>query len=274
MESKQTLKLEAGINFRELGGYQTQTGQKIKSHKLVRSASLGHLSPADLDFLNNYQIAYDIDFRSSEESQQVPDRVPDSAEYVFNPVFREDLTQASKFADDQPEEQPEHDIEGMSKVPLNGHRQMIQTYRELITNSSAQKAYRTFFDKLLANDQEGHALLFHCTAGKDRTGMGAIFILTALGVDRETIVQDYLLTNTTSKPFINETLQKLSTVNNVSDQMYDSVKSLLTVHEEYLQAADEEVQKMSGSWFNYLQKVLKVDDAQIAQLRSIYLEAK
>lgn len=67
----------------------------------------------------------------------------------------------------------------------------------------AKDEYRRFFDNLLANDQPDSTLLFHCTAEKDRTGMGAVYLLTALGVDFETIKQDYLLTNQASIGRIN-----------------------------------------------------------------------
>ncbi|MBA1395289.1 tyrosine-protein phosphatase, partial [Lactobacillus sp. XV13L] len=131
--------------------------------------------------LSDYGVRYDIDFRSADEQYKVPDRLTKKAEYIFDPVFGVDLTQSSKFDEQEKEAASAQKIEGMDEIPNNGYENMCNTYGELIQLESAKKAYRIFFDKLLANDQDQQALLFHCTAGKDRTGMGAVFFLTALG---------------------------------------------------------------------------------------------
>ena len=79
---------------------------------------------------------------------------------------------------------------------------MFFAYEDMINGQTAQKAYRKFFDLLLTNDKDKNALLFHCTAGKDRTGFGALLILSALGVPFTTIRYDYTLTNITTKSFV------------------------------------------------------------------------
>ncbi|RHW52108.1 protein-tyrosine-phosphatase [Bombilactobacillus bombi] len=268
MKNNRLLNLEAGRNFRELGGYQTKDGNTIKYHKIIRSASLGQLTDHDLNFLTDYGLKYDIDFRSADEQQKVPDRVPEHVEYLFDPVFGVDLTQASKFDDQEKAATPDHNIEGLADIPSDGHENMCNTYRELIHLDSAKKAYRIFFDKLLENNQADQVLLFHCTAGKDRTGMGAVFFMTALGVDRQTILNDYLMTNEVTKDFVEEQLQPFTN----NPLMYDSVKALMQVSPDYLKAADEEVKKEAGSWINYLQTQIKVTDQEIADLKKIYLQ--
>lgn len=75
---------------------------------------------------------------------------------------------------------------------------------------SAQKAYRQFFDILLSHQENDGAVLFHCTAGKDRTGMGAVYLLSALGVDGHTIRQDYLATNDLIQPMVEKILLPLA----------------------------------------------------------------
>ncbi len=90
---------------------------------------------------------------------------------------------------------------------------MIQVYVDLINQDHSKQAYRQFFDLLLANDKEDQSLLFHCTAGKDRTGMGAVFLLSALSVPEETIRTDYLLTNQASAAFVTQSLAKLQQKN-------------------------------------------------------------
>ena len=115
-----------------------------------------------------------IDFRSEKEKNKYPDIIPNQAKYEFNPVFSEDLTNASK---------PMEDLEKWaSNDPNFGKRQMFAAYNDMINSSSAQNAYRHFLELLLANNNDNQAALFHCTAGKDRTGFGALLILSALGL--------------------------------------------------------------------------------------------
>ncbi|UQS83080.1 tyrosine-protein phosphatase [Bombilactobacillus thymidiniphilus] len=270
MQNERLLNIKSGMNFRELGGYKNKEGRQLKYHKLVRSASLGNLSDSDLQYLTDYGVRYDIDFRSIDEQKSVPDKVPDQAEYIFDPVFDVDLTQASKF-NEQEEQDQGHKLEGVDRIPADGNADMLETYHDLINLDSSKKAYRLFFDKLLANDQDGQAVLFHCTAGKDRTGMGAIFVLTALDVDRDTIIQDYLLTNQASKPFIDDQIKQMQQ-KKLDPNLITSVKALLAVKTDYLQAADAAVQKTSGTWQNYLRTELKVTDSEIKQLQAIYLD--
>ncbi len=86
------LPLEKGHNFRELGGYQTKDGRTLKWHKVLRSASLAHLTPHDLAYLTDYGVRYDVDFRSPEETAKSPDKVPANAIYESLPVFKIDET--------------------------------------------------------------------------------------------------------------------------------------------------------------------------------------
>ena len=69
------LPLEQGVNFRDLGGYRTKDGHQIKANKVIRAASLGNLSPKDVNFLAEYGLRHDVDFRSSEEQENAPDKL-------------------------------------------------------------------------------------------------------------------------------------------------------------------------------------------------------
>lgn len=188
--TRRILDLEAGINFRELGGYQTTSGQSVKYHKVLRSAGLGDLTNNDIKYLKDYGVKTDIDFRSQDEIDKKPDRVPGGAKYVSLPVFVEDQTEASKIGD---RVVPEIDFD-----PHDGYNHMLDVYRNMVEEDQARGAYRKFFDELLGNEKDHDVVLFHCTAGKDRTGMGAVFFLYSLGVPLPTIKQDYLF-NKSSK---------------------------------------------------------------------------
>lgn len=257
------LGITSGRNFRELGGYQTLSGKKVRMHKLLRTGNLADLSPFDLDFLKEYGVKYIIDFRSKEEVTRQPDRIPDGAEYVFDPVFSEDLTNSSKSI---------NDLENQSKKDPNfGFDHMLYAYEDMIRSDSAQKAYRIFFDKLLSNDQAGQSLIFHCTAGKDRTGFGAILVLSALGVPLNTIKKDYMLTNTFTKDFIDGMLAREKKQGKNSNTL-QSIRDIQSVHPEYINHAIKVINDDYGSINNYLREVMKLSSADIMDLRRIYLE--
>ncbi|MEJ6347974.1 tyrosine-protein phosphatase [Holzapfeliella sp. He02] len=251
-----------GSNFRELTGYKNKDGLTIKPNKLLRSGHLGDLSDADMKVLKDHGLTYDMDFRSQEEITAVPDRVPEGVEYVWNPVFSQDLTDNSKSATELADETTDD--------PKFGFNRMIYAYHDIVLGEKAQKAYRKFFDYLLKNDQDNEALLFHCTAGKDRTGMAGVFLMHALGMDYETIKEDYLLTNQASKPYIDNRLGLVEEKGG-DPVTYQAVKDLVSVQEGYINYALELMDKDFGGIDNYLKDILGVTDDKIKKLREIYL---
>lgn len=256
------LNIKNGHNFRELGGYQTQDGHHLKYHKVVRSGHLCDLSAADQTYLNDYGVFQDIDFRSSAEVKDGPDRVPSQAEYIFNPVFSEDETHSTEDAEKLANE--------LNENPHVGYQRMVDAYHNLVTDPHAIKAYQRFFELLLANDQPDQAILFHCTGGKDRTGMGAYFLLNALGVDQATIRQDYLMTNEVTKDFLDDFLASLKKKGHNSISIENS-RAFWVVDPGYLAQAEADIKAMSGNVHNYLKYELNVNDNDLADLRKIYL---
>jgi protein-tyrosine phosphatase len=264
-DNKRVLNLEKGVNFRELGGYKTVDDKTIKYHKVIRSAGLSDLTANDLNFLNDYGLKFDVDFRSQEEIDNKPDKLPKNAEYVQASVFEADETEASKV-------QSKSFIPEIGGDPTDGFEHMKDVYRDIITGQQAKSAYRTFFDKLLTNDQDDNVLLFHCSAGKDRTGMGAVYLLSALGVPMDVIKQDYLLTNQANKQFVDNLIKTLQSKGYTDKNILSSVRDLMTVHTDYLAAAEKEIAELSGNIDNYIKDELKVTPSEIRDLRAIYLD--
>lgn len=258
--ARRILDLEAGFNFRELGGYTTAAGESVKYHKIIRSAGLGDLTKNDTAYLGNYGVKKDIDFRSSDEIAKKPDHIPDGTKYISLPVFTEDQTEASKIED---RVVPEIDFD-----PRDGYNHMLDVYRNMVTEDTARQAYRNFFDELLGNDGEKDVLLFHCTAGKDRTGMGAVFFLYTLGVPLPTIKEDYLLTNQASHVYVANVLKQVEAKD---PSLVQSIKALLTVNEDYINVALKAIKETAGSLDNYIKTTLQVDAQQINDLKKIYL---
>lgn len=256
--------IKSGRNFRGLGGYQTKSGQKIKYHKIIRSGHLGELDDHDLDLLKNFKLKYDIDFRSSDEAKKEPDRLPDDVKYEFNPVFSEDLTNSTVGLADL--------MEIKDLDPDFGFNNMVDAYTDIVTGPDAQKAYQTFFKYLLENDQDQEALLFHCSAGKDRTGMGAVFLLNSLGVDFDTIKKDYLISNHTTNDFKEQFINN-AVANGASENLVKSINALMVVDERYLQHAIDIIDQEFGGLDQYTKEILKIDNSDKERLQEIYLES-
>ena len=261
--TNQLIGVTSGRNFRELGGYETLSGKKIKMHKLLRTGNLADLSPFDKQFLTDYGVKYDVDFRSKEEVYNQPDRVPDGVEYIYDPVFSEDLTNSSKSLND------------LNKQAANdadfGFDHMHYAYEDMIESESAQNAYRKLFEVLLKNDGENKSVIFHCTAGKDRTGFGAMLVLSALGVPFSTIKKDYLLTNITTKDFVDSMVEH-ARQNGRNENVLQSIRDIQSVRPEYLDHAIKVLNDEYGGINNYLRDVMKLSSADIMKLREIYLE--
>ncbi len=256
------LPITDGNNFRELGGYQTTDGHTIKMHKIIRSGALHDLNDNDVNFLTKYGVKYDVDFRSSEERNAKPDRSLNGVTYFWDPILKFDELENSV---------------SLSKITTDilendnaGYEHMISVYHNMIKFPDANQAYRKFFDYLLMNDQNQQALIFHCTSGKDRTGIGAILFLSALGVPEETIKQDYLLTNQVVQKSLTATLNQVKQKTN-NDILVKNIRYLLTVSEDYYQTAMNDIHDMAGDTITYLHKFIKVTDDEIKQLKEIYL---
>ncbi|WP_241689958.1 tyrosine-protein phosphatase [Ligilactobacillus salivarius] len=189
------LELEEGINFRELGGYLTEDGRKIKWHKLLRCGSMAQLTKNDVDYLDQYGVRYIIDLRSPEESNYSPDKYPDKAQYFQDTVYPFSFSLFKNLG-----------IINNMRLGASNMDFGRQTYLQMLLDPHAQAAYRKMFNVLLENDKEGESVVFHCTAGKDRTGVAVFLILSALGVSEKQIVEDYLYTNLFFDNYSSETI--------------------------------------------------------------------
>lgn len=257
----QLLNIHHGENFRDLGGYRTLSGQTIRPKRLIRSGSLDALSDRDVAFLAQYGVRVAVDFRTQDERREKPDRLPNSARYVFDPVFAEDKTRVSKsWAEEQ---------QAFALDPKAGYKNMLRTYRDIVLSAAAQQAYRRFFDLLLANDRD--ALLFHCSAGKDRTGMAAVFVLAALGVPAATVRQDYLATNRFMTAKVAQIVAAAKAAGGNAN-MLQGMHDIWVVYPQYLDTALAAIHETYGSMQQYLQEALALTNAQLTTLRALYLE--
>lgn len=173
--------LAGGFNLRDIGGYATADGREVRRHCVFRSAELCSLTDEDLDVIGALGIRVVVDLRSEHERVARPNRLPHGAEVIV----RESASQRG-----QPGESLEEQIAN-GTLPIRDDDLYTETYVRLLDESLVGVLGRTLEAAL---DAPVRPVLFHCAAGKDRTGLVAAVLLGLLGVDEATIVADYELT--------------------------------------------------------------------------------
>ncbi|GAA5317840.1 MAG: tyrosine-protein phosphatase [Candidatus Pelagadaptatus aseana] len=251
------LPLDGGINFRDLGGYRNRHGKTVKWKKLFRSGHLSNLSDQDIDQLEQLSLTRIHDFRRADEQQRAPSK-PVRAEITNDyEMFVGSMSKFWEFLDNG----------GLNAE--SAHELVRGSYRDCIDDVAP--AYRRLFLSLL--DNADNASLFHCAAGKDRTGIAAALILSALEVDRDTIVQDYLLTleHYDSERLLGVVEEHLRNAN-VSHWERSWLMPYVSVHQDNIEFFFDATEKQYGSVEDYLSDALDLDQWQLQDLQAAYLE--
>ena len=246
IEPQRHLGLEGASNFRDLGGYPTEDGRRVCWRRIFRSNHLGMLSEADLTRLKPIGLKKVIDFRGHEEiSRNAPCRVPDADLHVLSidPGIRPRLDARLAAGDAL-------SAADTAAIICDIYRNYLQHYAG---------TFRTLFEHLL---DDNTPLVFHCAAGKDRTGIAAALILLALGVPRSVILDDYLLTG----------LHWKVDAEHKTDLPPEVAKVLVSVDAAFLHAAFKAIDEDFGGIENYLGEQLGIDPLRQERLRALYLE--
>ena len=138
-----------------------------------------------------------------------------------------------------------------------------------MTDPTARENYKKFFDVLLAS--ENGSTLWHCTAGKDRAGFATMLVLSALGVDKKSIFEDYLLSNKYRKSENEKTIEQVKEATNDNKQAVENITAMREVRKSYLQTAYDTMEKEYGGVNGYLKKGLGLTNKDISNLKAIYL---
>ena len=252
------LAFENAPNFRDFGGYPTVDGRWVRRGRLFRSGQLAKLSERDLALFSRLGIRVVCDFRRPDEVRRQPSRLPEALAPVSLPISPGSLTVGLQRAERRGLEEramSPADMAGMMRA-INGELALRQT-----------GPYRRMFEELGA--LEDGAMLIHCAAGKDRTGFGAAMILSALGVERETVMHDYMLT----ARYVSTARELRFVERKYKDHFpahvpIESVAPMLEAREEYLGAAFEAIDARYPSVDRYLAEALGVDASLRSRLRS------
>jgi len=243
------LPLQGGQNFRDLGGYRTRDGRTVRWGLLFRSGSMHMLTPADYSYLGRLGIRTVCDFRDSRERATRPAAWPaDRAPRVLSDDYALDLSSLKLDAAATP------------PTAEQARRAMTALYPAMLDRFNGQ--YRRMFAELLA----GHApLAFNCSAGKDRTGVGAALLLTALGVPRETAIEDYLLSNLYYDP-----ARSGAQLTGAQAMPGEVMRAYSAADRRYIEAAFAVIDAHPGGADGYLRDRLGLSAADLAELRRLY----
>lgn len=261
------LQLQSVGNIRDLGGFQAGNGRHIKYGKIFRSAHLHHLSETDQIALQALGVNKVIDFRGMEEQQNEPDKLMPDTDYFLFPVFSSTRIPVinEEFINDML-----HHKNRLIDLLFRQKEQMQEVYRDFVLEESALKACHDFFQILLKSDKAKDTVLFHCTAGKDRTGFAAALFLRCMGVDMDTIINDYLITNEYLKKRIAETIVKFQSLH-IDETVIQETKKYFFAQENYLRLSFQTILDYYGSFQTYL-KTIGIDEKATAKLYDIYTE--
>lgn len=249
------MKLQGGINFRDLGGYLAADGRRVKKNRLYRSGSLSRLTAEDCAQLEALSITHIHDYRDIKESEQDKDVIWEGAHYECCPANPD--SHAVNVAG--------HDFyaeESLRAIPGNF---MESLYQQLPFSNNA---YKRLFERV--EPLQNGALVQHCAVGKDRTGVGSALMLMSLGVKKETVIEDYLRTEQTLQPFreliLNQNEKKLSS------KSLETLHYLMSVQEQFLNAAFHEIHQRYGSMDRYFTAEFNLTPDRLKALQDKYLE--
>lgn len=256
----------AGIsNLRDLGGYAAQDGRRVRWGLLYRGAGPYDLNRAEQQYLQSLGLGTVFDLRSRAEVADAPDMVPQGAEYLNVsgiPAMDEGEDMAGNL------NMQELVVECMKNPEMLAYMSdyLPNAYRIMARRT---EAFARLFATLLA--KPGQPILFHCSAGKDRTGMSAACILRVLGVPHETVMQDYLLSNEYRAAVNRRLFAKMRLVVH-KKEVFAVLKQSLEVRAGLLQSTFDLIDEEYGGFEAFAHKSLGLTDGDIETLRGIYLE--
>lgn len=245
-ELPRVIALEGASNLRDVGGYRTEGGGRVRFGRVYRSAALANLTDADQATIAGLGLRTVCDFRGTQERQRALSRLPAEIEQHSLPI--EPSIGASL-----------RDIAATRAATGQDAQALMQrAYVAYALEWSAR--YHAMFDLLL--QPERTPLLLHCSAGKDRTGFGTALLLTALGVGWDVVLEDYLATNRIWRGD-SELAHELPP---------DAAEVMLRVHPDLLEAAFAAVKREYGSIDRYFERTLGLTPNARARLRELLVE--
>ncbi|MBQ3792473.1 MAG: tyrosine-protein phosphatase [Clostridia bacterium] len=256
--------LSALPNARDLSCLTPENGKQIREGRLIRCGQLCGV-PAEILHEMAGKITRIVDLRTDEEAKEGPDDVPAGCELIRLPLF-EDLKEGLTHEADAETEF----IKKLKSDPEIARRHMFDNYESFVTGPYTLHAIRSFLE-LAAEKNEG-ALLYHCTAGKDRTGMISILLGKILGVSEEDLLKDYLKTNDFLTPYLPMFEKQLQSWLETEEPIGEKIlQTLYLADPDYPAFANRRIREVYGTFDEYLTKGVGVKPETVEKIRENYL---
>lgn len=258
-------------NARDMGGMQGADGRTVRAHRLLRTAHLHDATDADvLRLRQEYNLCRVFDFRSLGESEHLPDRQMEGVEHHLLPTI--DMRAEQDTGKPIPEEaffELDKHIVNYSFYP-EVQKMAANMYPSLIRSEFSQLQYAAFL-RLIVEAPEDGGIVWHCAQGKDRTGWGAAFLLFALGVDKETIIEDFDRSNDAYEPIVRRLNQDILDKGGGQKEM-EVIQAFMGVSTSNFIRTLDLIDREYGGMQQYLQDILCLSDEDMQLLRGRFLE--
>ncbi len=266
--------LEGTFNFRDLGGYTSHAGLNVKKHMIFRSDALSKLTEKDIQMLeHDLGIRTVIDLRQEHEILENPNVILQGVATVnLSPVapLAELSTASAKSGADRIKRliRAEQDEDLWAKVSQNGEA-MADQMLQMAFDPYSLSVFKSIFEIILDTNQV--PLVFHCKGGKDRTGLMSALFLMALGVSKDQIIQDYMLTKTYMQ---DRNIKRMNEYREMTDnqRVLDFLASVMDTKASYIGVVFDAIQSKYHSHLDYLMLDVGLTDDQISRLHGQYLE--
>lgn len=247
--SNRQIYFRQAVNFRDIGGIKTQDGKTVKWGKIFRSDNLSGIRTSEFDKLGDLHIHTVFDLRTIHETKGKEDHLPANIQYIHAPTIKDKadlLTQLKpKVLNGELTEQQSMEL-------------TLQLYRDNVSKNLPE--LRQLMHQILDSSEP---VLYHCSAGKDRTGILTALILCVLNVDRETIFDEYMLSNYYRNDKIEKMLGKARLLKVVKPHLnLQVIENFMQVDRRYLNASFEVIDEQYGGVNSFIRDELGISDQQ------------
>ena len=247
------LKIKGSKNIRDLSTINSNN-VKIKDNMIYRGSALDLLTKKDVKILKEkYKISTIIDLRTEMEIMKRPDVIISDVENIHMPMFNKKI--------------PGITHEGRKELETEINVDMSKMYREIITKDEYLKKVSEIIKKIINLKDEEYPVIFHCTEGKDRTGIITVILYLILGVEKEKIIEDYLYTNKVNKKKANFFYFISRWIKGNNKKKAEIIKNMYLAKEEYIEEIFYVIEEEYKGIDSFLKKGLKITGKEIEKFK-------
>ena len=270
--AQQFLPVKGIVNARDLGGYEVAGGRHVITGKLIRAAHLADATDADIAYLDSLPVALVVDFRQEIEKNGKTDRDIPGAKYLSLPIDASGNMAANATEEEKKKMSGKKKFDVKKVILFAAFNDKAKTiaremYPTLLFSPECQQQFARFL-RLVVETENG-TVLYHCTQGKDRTGIASALLLAALGADRETIVADFDATNQVYEKDVKKYSRRVWLWGGKEEEIA-VVKAFLGANTENFVKALDTIDQQYGSLEAYLKGPLGMTDEDFRLLRERY----